>query len=153
MVSAAWSAISEYFWDFQIFFWDSVFFYGFSEILLLFFQCFVSRFGYGLMDGGALVNMAKTWKTVPEQHICTYEYRLANPKWAFLIFFKNNFLSKEIFRKFEISDIFAWIFVIFSKKIWHFFLNFLGFLNMNVTFKKLKFWENKISKLFKKFSV
>ncbi|PIC52234.1 hypothetical protein B9Z55_002422 [Caenorhabditis nigoni] len=38
-----------------------------------------NKFGYGLMDGGALVNMAKSWKTVPEQHICTYEYRLANP--------------------------------------------------------------------------
>ncbi|CAL2028981.1 unnamed protein product, partial [Caenorhabditis brenneri] len=38
-----------------------------------------NKFGYGLMDGGALVNMAKNWKTVPEQHICTYEYRLANP--------------------------------------------------------------------------
>ncbi|CAD6184311.1 unnamed protein product [Caenorhabditis auriculariae] len=38
-----------------------------------------NKFGYGLIDGGALVNMAKVWKTVPEQHICTYEYRLAPP--------------------------------------------------------------------------
>ncbi|ETN70856.1 convertase P-domain protein [Necator americanus] len=38
-----------------------------------------NKFGYGLMDGGALVRLAKTWKTVPEQHICTYEYKLAAP--------------------------------------------------------------------------
>ncbi|KAK6029261.1 convertase P-domain protein [Ostertagia ostertagi] len=38
-----------------------------------------NKFGYGLMDGGALVKLAKTWKTVPEQHICTYEYKLAAP--------------------------------------------------------------------------
>ncbi|KAE9420583.1 hypothetical protein Angca_003923 [Angiostrongylus cantonensis] len=38
-----------------------------------------NKFGYGLMDGGALVKLASTWKTVPEQHICTYEYKLAAP--------------------------------------------------------------------------
>nr|CDJ84260.1 unnamed protein product [Haemonchus contortus] len=38
-----------------------------------------NKFGYGLMDGGALVKLAKTWRTVPEQHICTYEYKLAAP--------------------------------------------------------------------------
>lgn len=38
-----------------------------------------NKFGYGLMDGGALVKLAKIWKTVPEQHICTYEYKLAPP--------------------------------------------------------------------------
>lgn len=31
------------------------------------------------MDGGALVKLAQVWKTVPEQHICTYEYKLAAP--------------------------------------------------------------------------
>ncbi|CAI5439412.1 unnamed protein product [Caenorhabditis angaria] len=38
-----------------------------------------NKFGYGIMDGGKLVDLAKQWKTVPEQHICTYEYRLAAP--------------------------------------------------------------------------
>ncbi|WKX90706.1 hypothetical protein Q1695_009505 [Nippostrongylus brasiliensis] len=38
-----------------------------------------NKFGYGLMDGGALVKLARTWRTVPEQHICTYEYKLASP--------------------------------------------------------------------------
>uniref|UniRef100_A0A183FFD2 P/Homo B domain-containing protein n=1 Tax=Heligmosomoides polygyrus TaxID=6339 RepID=A0A183FFD2_HELPZ len=38
-----------------------------------------NKFGYGLMDGGALVKLARRWKTVPEQHICTYEYKLAAP--------------------------------------------------------------------------
>lgn len=33
------------------------------------------------MDGGALVKLARRWKTVPEQHICTYEYKLAAPKY------------------------------------------------------------------------
>lgn len=27
-------------------------------------------FGYGLMDAGAMVKMAKRWKTVPEQNKC-----------------------------------------------------------------------------------
>uniref|UniRef100_A0A7I5E6G8 P/Homo B domain-containing protein n=1 Tax=Haemonchus contortus TaxID=6289 RepID=A0A7I5E6G8_HAECO len=34
-----------------------------------------NKFGYGLMDGGALVKLAKIWRTVPEQHICTYQYK------------------------------------------------------------------------------
>ncbi|KJH51136.1 convertase P-domain protein [Dictyocaulus viviparus] len=38
-----------------------------------------AKFGYGLIDGGALVRLASVWKTVPEQHICTYEYKLAAP--------------------------------------------------------------------------
>ncbi|CAJ0961257.1 unnamed protein product, partial [Mesorhabditis belari] len=38
-----------------------------------------NKFGYGLMDGGALVKVAKTWRQTPEQHICTYEYKLAAP--------------------------------------------------------------------------
>uniref|UniRef100_A0A914VV88 P/Homo B domain-containing protein n=1 Tax=Plectus sambesii TaxID=2011161 RepID=A0A914VV88_9BILA len=38
-----------------------------------------NKFGYGLMDGGALVKMAKKWQTVPEQHMCTYEYKLSEP--------------------------------------------------------------------------
>lgn len=27
-------------------------------------------FGYGLMDAAAMVKLARTWKTVPEQQIC-----------------------------------------------------------------------------------
>ncbi|KAI6226031.1 Convertase P-domain protein [Aphelenchoides besseyi] len=38
-----------------------------------------SKFGYGLMDAGALVRLAREWKTVPEQHMCTYEYQLERP--------------------------------------------------------------------------
>ena len=43
------------------------------------------RYGYGLMDAGAMVSLAKEWKTVPIQRICTkaiisrnnhYAYRL-----------------------------------------------------------------------------
>ncbi|XGW19896.1 hypothetical protein V3C99_003605 [Haemonchus contortus] len=30
-------------------------------------------FGYGLMDGGAIVKLAKIWRTLPEQLICTYQ--------------------------------------------------------------------------------
>ena len=29
------------------------------------------RYGYGLMDAGAMVSLAERWTTVPEQHICT----------------------------------------------------------------------------------
>lgn len=28
------------------------------------------KFGYGLLDALALVNLARKWKTVPAQHIC-----------------------------------------------------------------------------------
>jgi len=35
-----------------------------------------NKFGYGLMDAGALVKLARAWTTVPEQHMCTYEYML-----------------------------------------------------------------------------
>ena len=28
------------------------------------------KFGYGLMDAGAMVDLAKRWKPVPTQHIC-----------------------------------------------------------------------------------
>uniref|UniRef100_A0A915B182 P/Homo B domain-containing protein n=1 Tax=Parascaris univalens TaxID=6257 RepID=A0A915B182_PARUN len=38
-----------------------------------------NKFGYGLMDAGALVKLARTWVTVPEQHMCTYEYKLEKP--------------------------------------------------------------------------
>nr|A0A044RE18.1 RecName: Full=Endoprotease bli; AltName: Full=Blisterase; Flags: Precursor [Onchocerca volvulus] len=38
-----------------------------------------NKFGYGLMDAGALVKLALIWKTVPEQHICTYDYKLEKP--------------------------------------------------------------------------
>ncbi|GIY43276.1 furin-like protease 2 [Caerostris darwini] len=30
-----------------------------------------TTFGYGLMDAAAMVNLAKEWKTLPKQHICT----------------------------------------------------------------------------------
>ncbi|KAI3420322.1 putative oxidoreductase bli-4, mitochondrial [Globodera pallida] len=39
-----------------------------------------NKFGYGLMDAGALVKLARVWKTVPEQHMCTYEYSLDAPR-------------------------------------------------------------------------
>lgn len=39
-----------------------------------------NKFGYGLMDAGAIVRLAKVWVTVPEQHMCTYEYTLSPPK-------------------------------------------------------------------------
>uniref|UniRef100_A0A1I8AIR0 P/Homo B domain-containing protein n=1 Tax=Steinernema glaseri TaxID=37863 RepID=A0A1I8AIR0_9BILA len=38
-----------------------------------------NKFGYGLMDAGKLVKLARVWETVPEQHLCTYEYRLSEP--------------------------------------------------------------------------
>ena len=38
-----------------------------------------NKFGYGLMDAGALVKLARVWKVVPEQHECTYEYKLSSP--------------------------------------------------------------------------
>ncbi|VDN01113.1 unnamed protein product [Thelazia callipaeda] len=38
-----------------------------------------NKFGYGLMDAEALVKLALIWKRVPEQHICTYDYKLPNP--------------------------------------------------------------------------
>uniref|UniRef100_A0A914GRG9 Tubulin-specific chaperone D n=1 Tax=Globodera rostochiensis TaxID=31243 RepID=A0A914GRG9_GLORO len=39
-----------------------------------------NKFGYGLMDAGALVKLARVWKSVPEQHMCTYEYSLDAPR-------------------------------------------------------------------------
>ncbi|KAL3072708.1 hypothetical protein niasHS_017682 [Heterodera schachtii] len=39
-----------------------------------------NKFGYGLMDAGALVKLARVWKNVPEQHMCTYEYSLDAPR-------------------------------------------------------------------------
>jgi subtilisin-like proprotein convertase family protein/subtilisin family serine protease len=39
-----------------------------------------NKFGYGLMDAGALVKLARVWKAVPEQHMCTYEYTLDSPR-------------------------------------------------------------------------
>lgn len=41
-----------------------------------------NKFGYGLMDADALVRLAQVWTTVPEQHMCTYEYKLEKPKYA-----------------------------------------------------------------------
>uniref|UniRef100_A0A0N5BKX7 P/Homo B domain-containing protein n=1 Tax=Strongyloides papillosus TaxID=174720 RepID=A0A0N5BKX7_STREA len=38
-----------------------------------------NQFGYGLMDAGALVKLAKVWRNVPEQHLCTYKYEMAEP--------------------------------------------------------------------------
>ncbi|KAI6241195.1 Convertase P-domain protein [Aphelenchoides fujianensis] len=38
-----------------------------------------NKFGYGLMDAGALVRAAREWRTVPQQHMCTYEYQLERP--------------------------------------------------------------------------
>lgn len=45
-----------------------------------------NKFGYGLMDASALVKLARVWKTVPEQYLCTYEYKLQSPKYVFLHF-------------------------------------------------------------------
>uniref|UniRef100_A0A0K0G445 Proprotein convertase subtilisin/kexin type 4 (inferred by orthology to a human protein) n=1 Tax=Strongyloides venezuelensis TaxID=75913 RepID=A0A0K0G445_STRVS len=38
-----------------------------------------SKFGYGLMDAGALVKLARIWKNVPEQHLCKYKYKMPEP--------------------------------------------------------------------------
>ncbi|CEF65273.1 Proprotein convertase subtilisin/kexin type 4 [Strongyloides ratti] len=38
-----------------------------------------NQFGYGLMDAGAIVKLSKIWKNVPEQHLCTYKYKMAEP--------------------------------------------------------------------------
>jgi subtilisin-like proprotein convertase family protein len=38
-----------------------------------------SKFGYGLMDAEKLVRAATVWKTVPPQHICTYEFPVTEP--------------------------------------------------------------------------
>jgi len=45
-----------------------------------------NKFGYGLMDAGALVKLARVWQTVPEQHMCTYEYILDAPRFFFFAF-------------------------------------------------------------------
>lgn len=45
-----------------------------------------NKFGYGLMDASALVKLAKVWKTVPEQYLCTYEYKLQSPQYVPLHF-------------------------------------------------------------------
>lgn len=47
-----------------------------------------NKFGYGLMDADALVKLARVWKTVPEQHMCTYNYELKAPKYVevFIVF-------------------------------------------------------------------
>lgn len=53
-----------------------------------------NKFGYGLMDAGAIVKLAKIWTTVPEQHMCTQEYFL--DEYRLKIFFKKNlYLSKR----------------------------------------------------------
>lgn len=46
-----------------------------------------NKFGYGLMDASALVKLARVWKTVPEQYLCTYEYKLQSPKFVFYFTF------------------------------------------------------------------
>ena len=33
-------------------------------------RMFNHKFGYGLMDAGAIVDMAEKWRNVPLQHIC-----------------------------------------------------------------------------------
>lgn len=44
------------------------------------------KFGYGLMDAGALVTLAEKWTTVPPQHICksqeVIEDRPINPAYG-----------------------------------------------------------------------
>ena len=37
---------------------------------------FSHSFGFGLMDAGAMVKLAKRWKTVPEQKICAIKVGL-----------------------------------------------------------------------------
>ena len=36
------------------------------------------------MDAESLVRLARVWKTVPEQHICSYEYKLETPEYVIL---------------------------------------------------------------------
>uniref|UniRef100_A0A5S6QDY8 P/Homo B domain-containing protein n=1 Tax=Trichuris muris TaxID=70415 RepID=A0A5S6QDY8_TRIMR len=38
-------------------------------------------FGYGLMDAGAMVRLARNWTTVPEQHECRISYGLPHKGW------------------------------------------------------------------------
>lgn len=38
------------------------------------------KFGYGLMDAGALVNLAEKWTTVPPQHICKSQELIEDQK-------------------------------------------------------------------------
>lgn len=37
---------------------------------LFFFSVVSHKFGFGLMDGGAMVELAEQWTTVPTQHLC-----------------------------------------------------------------------------------
>lgn len=36
------------------------------------------RYGYGLMDGRAMVLLAEKWTTVPEQRVCTTDVLTVN---------------------------------------------------------------------------
>lgn len=49
-------------------------------------------FGYGLMDATAMVQLAKKWQTVPEQHKCEM---LAPHKNRFVIYYYSNYLIKN----------------------------------------------------------
>lgn len=79
------------------------------------------------MDAGAIVKLAKIWKTVPEQHMCSYEYRMDPPKLflfkykAYVLKLQKNFLFKKKQRKiYQILAFFPKIlvdFLLFFKKL------------------------------------
>lgn len=52
------------------------------------------KFGYGLMDGEALVRHAERWKTVPKQQICETRYHEAK---AEIPRFKDKYVETSIF--------------------------------------------------------
>ena len=37
-------------------------------------------FGYGVLDAEAVVEVAKNWKQVPEQHACVESYNASRPR-------------------------------------------------------------------------
>ena len=37
-----------------------------------------SKFGYGLMDAGAIVSLARRWHQVPEARKCEHDYEMKN---------------------------------------------------------------------------
>lgn len=39
-----------------------------------------TKFGYGLMNAEGMVNLAKVWKPLPPQRVCTYKYDVGRPK-------------------------------------------------------------------------
>lgn len=45
-------------------------FYFIEQHILIYFITVSHSFGYGLMDAGAMVRLARVWKSVPPQQFC-----------------------------------------------------------------------------------